>query len=165
MLKRPITILAAIAIPLVVISGINATAASADPAPSNSKLPEGIWVAPDVDLSKPTVHSDGPNSLAACGPYDGAGLPTGWRTYQWTDCSYIGSTASATKGYAWNSPNWSAAEGCGQGMGYRSGSPYWIGLGCGKSGRGTADWGNVIGVPKFQSIGITPPSITPITWS
>ncbi|MFG2071276.1 hypothetical protein SAMN05421874_1711 [Nonomuraea maritima] len=170
MRKRPLMFLAAVAIPLTMIGGINATAAFADATPPAPKLPENVWVAPDVDLTKPIVQAPENSGAsvarpAACGPYAGTGFPLVWTTYQWIDCSYIGSTSSATKGYSWNSPNWSESEGCAQGMGYRSSSPYWITLGCGKSGSGSASWGNVVGVPKFQSISISAPLSVPINWS
>ena len=130
----------------------------------------GLYIAPGVDLDDPIEMAPGsptkthgvpqpstagPDAMAAAGScgntYAGYAPPFKWATYRWIDCSYMGSTSTATKYYNWYI-HLSSTRACGQGMGYQSSrSPYWRSLGCGASGNGTVSWGNVVDYPKYKT--------------
>lgn len=157
-------VLALTAAALFMTAGQN-SAAFADNVPV---LPDGVFVEEGVDLNQP--HVDAPSrsrSATSCNVLYSAATPLGFSfsgEYRWIACSYWGYNSTAKKNYQWYVSPQSSSMACAQGMGFRSGAPYWASLGCGESGAKALDWGMVIAYPKIKVMSLSG-LIVPIYWN
>lgn len=160
------TSLTATAAGLVLAAVAGSPAVAASGSPTNPVNPNAVMQS-DVVPTDPVVSSSGGLTRAACGPFAAYGPIGGaWsQEYKWVNCSFVGATATAKKGYTWSRVPASESEACTQGLGYKSSGPYWGATGCGQSGGGSLSWGNVWGVPKFKVKSITVVFGVPVSWT
>ena len=162
--KQTLKLLALTLLTLSTAAGMN-NAAFADSAPA---VPEGVFVEEDVDLTQP--HVDAPSrsrSATSCNVLYSAITPLGFSfsgEFRWLACSYWGYKKKKKKNYQWYVSPQSSSMACAQGMGFRSGAPYWASLGCGESGAKALDWGMVIAYPKIKVMSLSG-LIVPIYWN
>jgi hypothetical protein len=133
----------------------------------NSTIPDGTFVADDVDLTEPIFLTGGERTLlgsptetpllAASNPtFIFSSIGTAWFTYQWTSGSLWGLNNNSTHTYVFFATEGSTQTGCVQGLGYNPNDnwkAYWYGGGssCGHSGSVLAPWGNCVGIPKLRA--------------
>jgi len=118
-----------------------------------------------IQSDTPKTGTFAPRAGASCGRYySGVATPFAWKTTHAKDCNIAGHSGYK-KPYDWYVPSFSSGSACAQGKGYNNSGITWVSLGCGKSGKGKAPWGNRLSYPSYKAKSLAAPLMTPTQWS